>query len=71
MNVVDQIGRLGLVPVIEITNAALAVPLGQALLAAGLPFITWMRFAIWLVAGMTIYIFYGHKRSELRRTPNA
>ena len=37
MNVVDQIGHLGLVPVIEITNAASAVPLGQALLAAGLP----------------------------------
>jgi 2-dehydro-3-deoxyphosphogluconate aldolase/(4S)-4-hydroxy-2-oxoglutarate aldolase len=37
MNVVDQIGRLGLVPVVEIPDAALAGPLGQALLAGGLP----------------------------------
>jgi Entner-Doudoroff aldolase len=37
MNVLDQIGRLGLVPVVEIPDAALAVPLGEALLAGGLP----------------------------------
>ena len=37
MNVVDEIGRLGLVPVVEIPDAALAGPLGQALLAGGLP----------------------------------
>jgi len=37
MNVVDEIGRLGLVPVVEISDAALAVPLGQALIGGGLP----------------------------------
>jgi 2-dehydro-3-deoxyphosphogluconate aldolase/(4S)-4-hydroxy-2-oxoglutarate aldolase len=37
MNVVDEIGRLGLVPVVELSDAALAIPLGQALLAGGLP----------------------------------
>jgi APA family basic amino acid/polyamine antiporter len=38
-------------------------------LAAGLPRITWVRFAVWLVAGLTIYIFYSHKRSALNRPP--
>ncbi len=35
--VLEKIGELGLVPVIEIEHAEHAVPLGEALLAAGLP----------------------------------
>ncbi|MGC8874885.1 MAG: bifunctional 4-hydroxy-2-oxoglutarate aldolase/2-dehydro-3-deoxy-phosphogluconate aldolase, partial [Chloroflexia bacterium] len=35
--VVERLGELGLVPVIEIERAEHAVPLGEALLAAGLP----------------------------------
>ena len=34
-------------------------------LMTGLPWITWLRFGIWLVVGMTIYFFYGYKKSHL------
>jgi Entner-Doudoroff aldolase len=37
MDVFSELGRLGLVPVVEIPDAALALPLGRALLEAGLP----------------------------------
>jgi len=35
-------------------------------LAFGLPWITWVRFGLWLVVGLTIYLIYGSKRSKLR-----
>ena len=35
-----------------------------ALLMAGLPIITWIRFFIWLGIGLLIYFFYSRKRSE-------
>ncbi|HEY2379689.1 MAG TPA: amino acid permease, partial [Terriglobia bacterium] len=35
-------------------------------LMLGLPWITWVRFALWLVVGMVIYFFYGFRRSRLR-----
>jgi APA family basic amino acid/polyamine antiporter len=31
---------------------------------AGLPAITWVRFFVWLVIGLCVYIFYSRKRSE-------
>jgi Entner-Doudoroff aldolase len=37
MDVFSELGRIGLVPVVEIPDAALALPLGRALVAAGLP----------------------------------
>lgn len=37
MTVLDRLGDLGIVPVVEIPTADRAVPLGRALLAAGLP----------------------------------
>jgi APA family basic amino acid/polyamine antiporter len=40
-------------------------------LAAGLPFITWMRFAIWLLVGLAIYFLYGRRRSVLGRRAEA
>jgi basic amino acid/polyamine antiporter, APA family len=34
-------------------------------LMAGLPAVTWMRFGIWLLAGLVIYFLYGARRSRL------
>jgi APA family basic amino acid/polyamine antiporter len=36
-------------------------------LMAGLPLITWIRFGLWLLAGMVVYFFYGFRRSRLLR----
>ena len=34
------------------------------LLMAGLPAKTWIRFFVWLIIGLVVYIFYSRKRSE-------
>jgi APA family basic amino acid/polyamine antiporter len=34
-------------------------------LMLGLPWITWIRFAGWLMVGLLIYIFYGRNRSRM------
>ncbi len=34
-------------------------------LMLGLPWITWLRFALWLLVGLAIYFSYGMKRSRL------
>lgn len=36
------------------------------LLMLSLPIITWLRFLVWLLIGLAIYFFYGHKHSKLR-----
>jgi APA family basic amino acid/polyamine antiporter len=36
-----------------------------------LPLATWIRFAIWLAAGMIIYVLYGYRHSRLRRNLGA
>jgi basic amino acid/polyamine antiporter, APA family len=33
----------------------------------GLPLVTWIRFFLWLAAGMLIYVFYSYRHSRLRR----
>jgi APA family basic amino acid/polyamine antiporter len=45
------------------------VPLG-AIISCGylmfeLPAITWLRFFLWMLAGLVIYVFYGFRRSRL------
>jgi APA family basic amino acid/polyamine antiporter len=35
-------------------------------LMAGLPYVTWLRFVLWLIAGLVIYFLYGIRRSRLR-----
>ena len=39
-----------------------------ALLMAGLPIMTWLRFFIWLAIGLVIYFFYSRHRSEFARS---
>ncbi len=36
-------------------------------LILGLPWITYIRFAAWLVVGMVVYFSYGYKKSRLRK----
>ena len=34
-----------------------------------LPLVTWIRFAVWLAAGLILYFVYSHQRSRLRERP--
>ncbi len=43
----------------------LAAVLACAALMASLPWQTWLRFVLWLVAGLSIYLFYGRRHSRL------
>jgi len=46
-------------PVIPILSVVFCI-----LLMAGLPAITWVRFFLWLIIGLVVYVFYSRKRSE-------
>jgi APA family basic amino acid/polyamine antiporter len=46
-------------PVIPVLSTMFCV-----LLMAGLPAITWVRFFVWLVIGLFVYVLYSRKRSE-------
>jgi basic amino acid/polyamine antiporter, APA family len=46
-------------PVIPVLSVLFCI-----LLMAGLPAITWVRFFVWLVIGLVVYVFYSRKRSE-------
>jgi APA family basic amino acid/polyamine antiporter len=57
--------RVPLGPVIPVLSVLFC-----ALLMAGLPAKTWIRFFVWLVVGLVVYVFYSRKRSEFY-TPQA
>jgi APA family basic amino acid/polyamine antiporter len=46
-------------PVIPILSVIFCI-----LLMAGLPARTWVRFFVWLIIGLFVYVFYSRKRSE-------
>jgi len=39
-------------------------------LMLGLPWITWIRFGLWLVVGLAVYSSYGYWKSGLVRAPS-
>jgi basic amino acid/polyamine antiporter, APA family len=53
------------------TPAVYAVaPAGAAsalILMLGLPLDTWIRFLVWLIAGLVIYFLYGAQHSQITR----
>ncbi|MCG3119849.1 MAG: putative amino acid permease YhdG [bacterium] len=50
-----------LVPLVPLLGIASCI-----YLMAGLPWVTWVRFGIWLVAGLALYFLYGFWKSKLR-----
>jgi len=54
--------RVPFVWVVSLAGAAACVYVMK-----GLPLHAWERFGIWLVLGLLIYLFYGHRNSRLRR----
>jgi APA family basic amino acid/polyamine antiporter len=52
--------RVPLVPLVPLLGIASCL-----VLMAGLPVVTWIRFVLWLVAGLGIYFLYGRRRSRL------
>jgi APA family basic amino acid/polyamine antiporter len=54
--------RVPMGPVIPILSILFCI-----LLMAGLPAITWVRFFVWLLIGLFVYVLYSRKRSEFYR----
>jgi APA family basic amino acid/polyamine antiporter len=50
-----------LVPLVPLLGAAMCV-----YLMLGLPWVTWVRFGLWLAAGLVLYFGYGFWKSKLR-----
>jgi APA family basic amino acid/polyamine antiporter len=53
--------RVPLVPLTPLLGILMCV-----VLMAGLPRLTWIRFVLWLLAGLVIYFAYGSRRSKLQ-----
>jgi basic amino acid/polyamine antiporter, APA family len=52
--------RVPLVPLIPLLGIGMCL-----FLMAGLPGVTWIRFVLWLLAGLVLYFLYGARRSRL------
>jgi len=61
-----RVFRVPLVPWVPLLGISMCV-----FLMAGLPLLTWVRFALWLVVGLVVYFLYGRHQSRLavRRQP--
>jgi APA family basic amino acid/polyamine antiporter len=53
--------RVPFVPVVPILGIVSCL-----YLMAGLPWVTWVRFGVWLAAGLVIYLLFGYRKSKLR-----
>jgi APA family basic amino acid/polyamine antiporter len=53
------------VPYVPLLSIAACV-----LLMLSLPGVTWLRFAVWLVLGLAIYVFYGRRHSRVAQAPH-
>ena len=53
--------RVPMVPLVPLLSIGCCV-----LLMMGLPLVTWIRFVLWLLVGLLIYVMYGRHRSMLR-----
>ena len=58
--------RVPFVWIVALTGAALCL-----FVMIGLPLETWVRFAVWLIIGLALYIFYGYRHSKLHVAPRA
>src|SRR5438105_3617382 len=58
--------RVPFVWIVALTGAALCL-----FVMIGLPLETWVRFAVWLIIGLALYISYGYRHSKLHVAPRA
>jgi basic amino acid/polyamine antiporter, APA family len=58
-----RIFKTPLVPLVPLLGIASCI-----YLMAGLPWVTWVRFGIWLLIGLVLYFVYSYKHSRLRST---
>jgi basic amino acid/polyamine antiporter, APA family len=58
-----RVFRTPLVPLVPLLGIASCI-----YLMAGLPWVTWVRFGIWLLIGLVLYFLYSYKHSRLRST---
>jgi hypothetical protein len=62
LTVVTVIKRLSLIPVLGLLTCLY--------LMSQLGITNWMRFLLWLAAGLVIYLCYGRKHSKLKAQAN-
>ena len=53
--------RVPFVPIVPLLGIASCL-----YLMLGLPWVTWLRFGVWLLVGLLLYLLYGYRKSRLR-----